>query len=73
MVGTTPEEQEAVRAGLRPLYDHLAKTADQFWVAESGDKPVGYARSIHRGWYATKESSTRGDATPRDGERRSPW
>ena len=32
----------------RPLYEHLAHTADQFWIAEQGGQPVGYARSILR-------------------------
>ncbi len=30
----------------RSLYNHLALHADQFWVAESGGKMVGFARSI---------------------------
>jgi GNAT superfamily N-acetyltransferase len=33
----------------RTLYEHLAATADQFWLAEQGDKAVGFARSIVRG------------------------
>ena len=32
----------------QPLFDHLAETAEQFWVAEEGDRPVGYARTIMR-------------------------
>lgn len=32
----------------RSLFEHLARTADQFWVAESKDRMVGYARSILR-------------------------
>lgn len=32
----------------KPLFDHLARTAHQFWLAESGGKAVGYARSILR-------------------------
>jgi len=32
----------------RSLYEHLAHTADQFWLAEAGDRAVGYARSIVR-------------------------
>jgi GNAT superfamily N-acetyltransferase len=33
-----------------PLYDHLAQTADEWWLAEDDDtsRPVGYARSILR-------------------------
>jgi GNAT superfamily N-acetyltransferase len=30
----------------RPLYEHLARTADQFWVAEQHERIVGFARSI---------------------------
>lgn len=30
------------------LYDHLARTAAQFWLAERDGQPVGYARSILR-------------------------
>lgn len=32
----------------RPLFEHLAETGDQFWIAETAGKPVGYARSILR-------------------------
>ena len=33
----------------RPLFDHLAATADQWWVAEEDrGRPIGYARSIMR-------------------------
>ncbi len=33
----------------RPLFDHLAATADQWWVAEEeGGRAIGYARSIMR-------------------------
>lgn len=31
------------------LYDHLSRTADQFWVAERGGQPIGFSRSISRG------------------------
>ena len=30
------------------LYHHLARTADQFWVAERGGQPIGFSRSIVR-------------------------
>lgn len=33
----------------RPLFDHLAATADLFLLAESAGRPVGYARSTKRG------------------------
>jgi GNAT superfamily N-acetyltransferase len=33
---------------LQPLYDHIAATADQSWVAMDGELAVGYARSIVR-------------------------
>lgn len=32
----------------RGLYEHLADSADQFWIAEQAGQPVGYARSILR-------------------------
>jgi GNAT superfamily N-acetyltransferase len=32
----------------RPLLEHLARTANQFWVAEEDGQVVGYARSILR-------------------------
>ena len=32
----------------KPLYDHLARTAEHFWVAESEEGMIGYARSILR-------------------------
>ncbi len=34
----------------RPLFEHLASTADEWWIAEEdvGGRPVGYARSILR-------------------------
>jgi len=31
-----------------PLFDHLARNADQFWLAERQGRVVGYARSIVR-------------------------
>jgi ribosomal protein S18 acetylase RimI-like enzyme len=31
------------------MYEHLATTADQFWLAKRDDKTVGFARSIVRG------------------------
>ncbi|MDP9119681.1 MAG: GNAT family N-acetyltransferase, partial [Actinomycetota bacterium] len=34
----------------RPFFDHIARTAAEFWIAEGVDgTPVGYARSIDRG------------------------
>jgi GNAT superfamily N-acetyltransferase len=32
----------------RPLFEHLARTADQQWIAEDDGRPVGYARTILR-------------------------
>jgi GNAT superfamily N-acetyltransferase len=32
----------------RPLLEHLARTADQFWIAERDGRPIGYARSTLR-------------------------
>jgi GNAT superfamily N-acetyltransferase len=33
----------------QPLFEHLARTADQFWLAEADGQAIGYARSILRG------------------------
>ena len=35
-------------AARRSMYDHLAATADHFWLAKRGDETVGFARSIVR-------------------------
>jgi GNAT superfamily N-acetyltransferase len=32
----------------RPMFEHLALTAEQFWIAEKDGKAIGYARSILR-------------------------
>lgn len=32
----------------QPLFDHLARTAYQFWIAEQDGRAIGYARSILR-------------------------
>jgi GNAT superfamily N-acetyltransferase len=32
----------------RPLFEHLAQSADEFWIAERDGKIIGYARSILR-------------------------
>lgn len=32
----------------KPLFDHLAETADQWWIAEQNGKLAGYARSVLR-------------------------
>lgn len=48
----TGGDDPAVMASLwetrRPLFEHLARTAEQFWIAENEGKPVGYARTILR-------------------------
>jgi GNAT superfamily N-acetyltransferase len=48
----TGAQDPDVRAKLwqlrRPLFEHLGQTAHAFWMAEAGDGPVGYARSILR-------------------------
>ena len=52
VMAITGAQDPEVRAKLwqrrRPLFEHLARTAHQFWVAEVEDEPVGYARSILR-------------------------
>jgi GNAT superfamily N-acetyltransferase len=34
--------------GIRSLFEHLARSAEHFWVAELDGQPIGYARSILR-------------------------
>jgi GNAT superfamily N-acetyltransferase len=45
-------DDPAVLAGFwqkrQSLFEHLARTADQFWLAEDGGEAIGYARSILR-------------------------
>ena len=41
----------------RSLFEHLAATADEFWVAERGGQIAGYARSIARAGCASSRSS----------------
>jgi GNAT superfamily N-acetyltransferase len=44
-----PERSAAAWQERRPLFEHLARTAHQFWLALSGDEVIGYARSILHG------------------------
>jgi ribosomal protein S18 acetylase RimI-like enzyme len=44
----TAGDLEAWWARRRPLFEHLARTADQFWIAEEAGAAIGYARSILR-------------------------
>src|SRR5689334_11147518 len=32
----------------RPLFEHLARTAEEFWIADEAGEAIGYARSILR-------------------------
>lgn len=46
-----PGDAAAVEANwgrLRSLFEHLAATADQYWIAEEDGRAVGYGRSIVR-------------------------
>lgn len=49
-IDQTDDEARAEHAWQRRrgLFEHLARTADQFWVAERDGQPVGYARAIRR-------------------------
>jgi GNAT superfamily N-acetyltransferase len=48
--GRSPEKMDQLWERRRPLWEHLADTCDQYWVAENGDgEIIGYARSIVRG------------------------
>ena len=46
--GQDPEQMAKSWERRVSLWDHLASTCDQFWIAEEDGKPVGYARSIVR-------------------------
>jgi GNAT superfamily N-acetyltransferase len=52
VMAITDGDQPEVMAGLwlnrQPLFDHLALTAENFWIAEQDGQPIGYARSIMR-------------------------
>ena len=47
--GSDPEALTSMWVKRKSLYNHLARTADQFWIAESEGDPVGFSRSIVRG------------------------
>lgn len=46
--GNDPAVMASLWEMRRPLFEHLAQTAEQFWLAEQAGRPVGYARSIRR-------------------------
>lgn len=49
---TTPTSPEALAKmwdERRSLYDHLARTADQYWIAEQAGEIIGFSRAIMRG------------------------
>lgn len=45
---STAGDPDAWERRRRPLFEHLARTADRFWIAEHDGRPIGYARSILR-------------------------
>jgi len=47
--GQSPEQIAKAWERRVSLWEHLANTCDQFWIAEEDGKPIGYARSIVRG------------------------
>lgn len=47
--GTDPALLESLWQRRGSLFEHLARTADQFWLAERAGQAIGYARSIRRG------------------------
>jgi len=44
-----PDRLAKMWAEREPLYIHLTRSADQFWIAEKDGKPIGFSRSIVRG------------------------
>ncbi|MFM8323093.1 MAG: GNAT family N-acetyltransferase, partial [Chloroflexota bacterium] len=46
--GENPTNLENLWQTRRPLYEHLARSAERFWLAEEAGQVVGYARSILR-------------------------
>ena len=46
--GHDPEVIQNLKVRRAPLFDHLARTSDAFWVAEQEDTVIGFARSILR-------------------------
>lgn len=46
--GTDPDTIAQLWEIFRPLYDHLARTGERFWIAERDGQAIGYARSILR-------------------------
>ncbi|MGH2520893.1 MAG: GNAT family N-acetyltransferase [Anaerolineales bacterium] len=46
--GGDPAVLEKLWESRRPLFEHLGRTAEHFWIAEAGGQAIGYARSILR-------------------------
>ncbi len=46
--GQDPDQLANAWERRKSLWDHLARTADQYWLAEKDGEPIGYARSILR-------------------------
>lgn len=47
--GDDPAVRERLWDERRPLFEHLARTAEHFWLAEADGQAIGYARTILRG------------------------
>ncbi len=46
--GHDPQVMQNLLARRKSLFEHLARTSDNFWVAEQDGKVIGFARSILR-------------------------
>jgi GNAT superfamily N-acetyltransferase len=46
--GSDPQVLAGLWEDRRSLYEHLARTGDQFWIAERAGQPCGYARAVLR-------------------------
>jgi hypothetical protein len=47
--GSDPEALRSLWESRRSMFEHLARTASAFWIAETDGAPIGYARAIRRG------------------------
>ncbi|HLC05275.1 MAG TPA: GNAT family N-acetyltransferase [Anaerolineales bacterium] len=47
--GSDPDVVRGLWTRRKSMFEHIARTASEFWIAENDGDPVGYARAIRRG------------------------